>query len=89
MKIGAKLMIIHNVNTSASLTNGQIGILVDVIKTKKGDVDKLVLQLNNKHAGQENRRKHPKLSSKYPDCVIIEPVAIQYTLQKISQSKDM
>ena len=82
LKIGAKLMIIHNIDTSDCLTNGQLGILVDVIKSKAGDVDKLVLQLNNKHAGKDSRRKHHGLASKYPECVMIEPVSIQYTLRK-------
>ena len=34
IKIGAKVMLIHNVNTTDSLTNVQLGILVDVIKLR-------------------------------------------------------
>ena len=77
-------MIIHNVNTSDCLTNGQIGELVNTIKTKEGEVDKLIIKLNNKKAGKENKIKHRLLSSKYPDCVVIERVSIQYTLRKRS-----
>ena len=75
-------MIIHNTDTADCLTNGQLGELVDIIKTTKGEVDKLVIKLKNKHAGRFDRSKYPGLSSKYPDCVIIERVSNQYTLRK-------
>ena len=39
LKIGAKIMIIHNIDTIDSLTNGQIGILKDAIKSKEGKVE--------------------------------------------------
>ena len=81
LKIGAKVMIIHNVDTADCLTNGQLGVLVDIIKTTRGDVDKLIIKLKNKNAGKQNRSKHPGLASKYPDCVIIERISNQYTLR--------
>ena len=75
-------MIIHNIDTADCLTNGQLGELVDVIKTTKGEVDKLIITLKNKNAGKFNKSKYPGLSSKYPDCVVIERVSNQYTLRK-------
>ena len=41
LKIGAKIMIIHNIDTIDSLTNGQIGTLEDTIKSEEGNVEKL------------------------------------------------
>ena len=84
VKLGAKVMIIHNIDTADCLTNGQLGKLVDVIKTKEGEVDKLVIQLNNKSAGKQNRQRYPGLAARYPGCVIIERVSNQYTLRKKS-----
>ena len=86
IKVGAKLMIIHNIDTSDGLTNGQMGELVDIIRTTKGDVDKLVMRLNNKQAGKNNRTKFPNIAKKFPECVFIERVTNQYSLRKRSGS---
>ena len=83
-KIGAKVMIIHNIDTVDSLTNGQLGMLIDVLRTTSGDVDKLVIKLQNQTAGKKNQVNHPGIVAKYPNCVIIERVSNQYTLCKKS-----
>ena len=75
-------MIIHNIDTVDSLTNGQLGVLVDVIRTTSGDVDKLVIKLQNQTAGKMNQQNHPGKAAKYPNCVIIERVSNQYTVRK-------
>ena len=59
LKLGAKVMIIHNIGTVDSLTNGQLGVLVDVIRTTSLDVDKLVIKLQNQTAGKKNQQNHP------------------------------
>ena len=58
LKLGAKIMLIHNIDTSDCLTNGQLGVLVSVIKAKMGDINKLIIKLNCLEAGAENRRKN-------------------------------
>ena len=77
-------MIIHNVDTTDCLTNGQLGELIDTVKTTNGRIDKLIIKLNNNKSGEVNRSKHPGLAAKYPDCVVIERVSNQYTLRKRS-----
>ena len=83
LKVGVKVMIIHNIDTVDCLTNGQIGELIDVIKTTNGDVDKLIIKLQNQAAGKTNRQKYPGLACRYPNCVIIERVSIQYISAKL------
>ena len=81
LKRGAKVMIIHNVDTVDGLTNGQFGILIDVTyKDDKETVDKLIIQLHNSKAGEMNRQRHPLLTSRYPRCVMIDRISFQYSI---------
>ena len=82
LKINARVMIIFNIDVSDMLTNGQMGRVVDVIRTKNGKVDKLILKLENPKAGTENRKKYSQLAAQYPDCVIIERISLTYTIRK-------
>ena len=82
LKQNAKVMIIYNINTLDSLTNGQIGVLVDATKLQDGQVNLLIIRLNNPRAGQENRKQNPELAKKYPDCVFIERMKHSYNLRK-------
>ena len=51
LKIGVKIMIIRNIDVPDMLSNGQIGTLLDFIKTKDGKIDILVVKLNEPKAG--------------------------------------
>ena len=84
LKLDAKVMLIHNIDIPDMLTNGQIGTLVDMIKCNDNQVELLVIKLVNKKAGEMNRKKNPSLSQKYPECVFIERVTMQYSLRKKS-----
>ena len=82
LKIGSKIIIIHNIQTSDGLTNGQLGQLIDVIRSKENEVDKLIVNLNDKKVGQTNRRKFPGLALKYPEAVIIQRSSVKYSIRK-------
>ena len=84
VKVGAKCMIIDNVNVSDGLCNGQMGVLVALVHTTSGRVDKLVIRLNDTRAGEANRTKFPQLAQKYPGCVFIERANKVYQLSKKS-----
>jgi hypothetical protein len=85
LKVGANIIIIHNVDTSDGLTNGQLGELVTVINSKDGVADKLIIKLKNKDAGIQSRRKYPGLAMKYPESVVIERVTINYSIFEEAQ----
>ena len=77
-------MLIHNIDTLDGMTNGQLGSIVDVVKTTKGMVDKLVIMPQDSTIGKRNKSKFPMLASKYPDCIFIERASRTYSLRKIA-----
>ena len=82
LKIGAKIIIIHNIDVSDGLTNGQLGVLVAIINSKDGEADKLIVKPQKKSAGIQNRRKFPGLAMKYPDSVVIERTSCNHSIRK-------
>ena len=86
IKIGARTMLIHNVDVVDGLTNGQLGVVMAFIKTKTGNVDKIVFKPRDSSIGGINRAKYPSLSSRYPECVFIEKISFQYSMTKIGTS---
>ena len=75
-------VLVHNIDTADMLTNGQPGVLRDVIRSMDGNVQILVVELRDKRAGRENREKYRREASKYPECVFIERIAMQYSIRK-------
>ena len=73
-------MLIHNIDIADKLTNGQLGQLMGVVKTTTGQIDKLMIKFNNGKVGETNKLKHRSL--KFPECVAIERITLQYPLRK-------
>ena len=82
LKPGARIILIHNLNTVDSLTNGQLGTFIDAIKNKEGKVEILVLKLDKHGAGRHNNEENPQFNKKYPNCIFIRRVSIQYCITK-------
>ena len=82
LKQNAKVIMIHNVCTTDGLTNGQLGMLKDVLKSPNGTIEKLIVKFNKPNVGTASRGKHPIIARRYPDCVVIERVKIEYSLRK-------
>ena len=67
-------MLIHNIDTVDGLTNGCLGLLVDVLKTTTGKVDKLIIEFTNPKHGELKRQSNAALKRKFPNGTPIEPV---------------
>ena len=82
VKIGAKVMLIHNIAVLDCLSNGTRGELVDVIKDSKGNPHRLMIRFDEECQGAERRQNYPGLSKKYPGCTPIDKVLYQYSLSR-------
>ena len=75
VKIGCKVILIHNIDTLDGLTNGQLGKIIDVIRTEDGGIAKIIIQFNKENVGKESRQRNSQLSKKYPKGTIIEKIS--------------
>ena len=82
LKKNAKVIMIHNVCTIDGLTNGQLGVLIDVLKNSNGEVEKLIVKFNKQNVGTASRGQNPAIARRYPDCVVIGRVKLEYSLRK-------
>ena len=65
IKIGARVMLIFNVNTLDGLVNGALGNVVGVEYDSKSSVEFIIVSFDDNETGAEQRRKYPGLSAKY------------------------
>ena len=86
LKIGCKIILIHNIDTPDGLTNGQLGLLLGVIKADDGSIIKCIVKFTNTRIGQANRSRNQKYAAKYPEGTIIEKVAFNYPISRKSSS---
>ena len=82
LKISCKIILIHNIDTSDGLTNGQLGTLNEIIRADDGTIAKLIVEFMNKNVGKQNRENNPQLAAKYPNGSVIEKVSFEHSLSK-------
>ena len=86
IKVGAKVMLTYNVDTSDGLTNGAFGELAGIMEDSKGNITKLVVKFDQQTIGKEKRRLNPEISRRYPDGTIIEKVNFPFSISKSKTS---
>ena len=80
LKLGAKVMLIKNLDTRDFLTNGQTGILMDIVRDNKGAVRYLIVRFDREGAGRRAREREPQLVLTYPGGTKIEKTLMTYSL---------
>ena len=86
LKKGARVQLTFNIDTLDCLTNGARGVLIDFVKNWAGHVEKVMIQFDEIHQGQQKRASQTKLTQLHPGCTSIERVMFQYSLAKKSKA---
>ena len=87
LKVGARVLLVHNVDTSDKLTNGSLGEVLEFDRNRNGDVTSVVVHFYNEKVGKEYRSKNPILLSRFPGK---NPVSIkreEFSYSIITQNK--
>ena len=82
LKLGARVMLIFNIDVSDLLCNGALGTLVGIEENQKGIVIVLIIKFDNPAAGQETRNQNPIMSMKYPGGTVIKKKEQDYSLAR-------
>ena len=80
LKIGARVMLIYNIDVSDLLTNGTIGTVVGVIEGNDGVITSVIIKFDNPEAGKQARSRNPFMAKKYPQGTVIKKMETEYSL---------
>ena len=87
LKVGARIMLIHNVNTLDGLTNGAQGSVMQIL-AKDEKVRYILVRFDSPNIGCGQRRKFSRLQTfaQHPDLTPVERFSFSYTLGDVRKN---
>ena len=84
LKIKARVMLTHNIDTCDSLTNGTFGEVIGLEFDSFGVMNKVIVQFDDEKSGKEKRMNNVALQRKYSGSLAtpIERLEFHYSLSK-------
>ena len=81
-KIGARVILIFNIDVSDLLCNGALGTVLGVEEGQNGKITAVIVKFDNPVAGKQARERNPGLAKKYPDGTIVKKMEQEYSLTR-------
>ena len=82
IKIGARVMLIFNIDVSDLLCNGATGTVIGIEESQNGSVSAVIVKFDNPAAGKDAQLRNPMMSKKYPGGTMIRKTERDYSLAK-------
>ena len=83
-KVGSKVMLTYNLNTSDRLTNGAFGKVVGVEMNRAGDITIVYVTFDNQAVGKETAKSHEDLKNKFGvQTIPIRKYEAEYSIGKL------
>ena len=82
LKVGARVMLIYNIDVSDLLTNGTVGTVLGVIEGNDGVVTAVIVRFDNPEAGKQARSRNPLMAKKYPEGTVVKKMETEYSLAR-------
>ena len=84
-KIGARVILIFNIDVSDLLCNGALGTVLGVEEAQNGKITAVIVKFDNPVAGKQARERNPGLAKKYPDGTIVKKMEQEYSLTRTQE----